>query len=158
MQAFLTVAHLFLAIGLIALVLIQHGKGADAGAAFGSGASGTVFGAQGASNFLSRTTAVLATLFFVTSIALGYFSMQRGGEKVDLMQEVDGKVVAPAVAPPVKEKLQSDLPDIPQNKAAIDGNSDLPVVPSPTEQAEAAAPVAGVEAEKPAASEEKSGK
>ena len=64
MQTILVVAHLFLAIGLIGLVLMQHGKGADAGAAFGSGASGTVFGAKGAANFLSRSTAVLAALFF----------------------------------------------------------------------------------------------
>mgnify|MGYP003572980289 CR=1 FL=1 len=70
MQTILTILHLFLALGLIGMVLMQHGKGADAGAAFGSGASGTVFGAQGAANFLSRSTAVLATLFFVTSLAL----------------------------------------------------------------------------------------
>ncbi|EIC22902.1 preprotein translocase subunit SecG [Thiorhodovibrio frisius] len=74
MQTVLTILHLLLAIGLIALVLIQHGKGADAGAAFGSGASATVFGAQGSGNFLSRSTAILATAFFLTSIALAYYA------------------------------------------------------------------------------------
>ncbi len=66
----LMVFHVLLAIGLIALVLLQHGKGADAGAAFGSGSSSSVFGARGSASFLSRATAVLATLFFVVSLAL----------------------------------------------------------------------------------------
>ncbi len=64
MQTILVVFHLFLAIGLIGLVLMQHGKGADAGAAFGSGASATVFGAQGSASFLSRATALLARAVF----------------------------------------------------------------------------------------------
>ncbi len=64
------VVHVLIATGLIVLVLLQQGKGADAGAAFGSGASGTVFGSQGSASFLTRTTAVLATLFFVTSLTL----------------------------------------------------------------------------------------
>lgn len=81
MQTILTVVHLFLAIGLVGLVLIQHGKGADAGAAFGSGASATVFGAQGSASFLSRTTAVLAVLFFITSLALAYYASQVGHGK-----------------------------------------------------------------------------
>ena len=68
--------HVFVAASLIGLVLLQRGKGAEAGAAFGAGASGTVFGAQGSSNFLSHTTAVLATLFFITSLTLAYFSSQ----------------------------------------------------------------------------------
>ncbi len=67
MQTILIVVHLFIALGLIGLVLIQHGKGADAGAAFGSGASATVFGASGSANFLSRTTGILAAAFFITS-------------------------------------------------------------------------------------------
>ena len=76
METILVIVHLFLAIGLVALILIQHGKGADMGAAFGSGASASVFGSRGASNFLSRSTAVLATAFFVTSLALAYFAMR----------------------------------------------------------------------------------
>ena len=65
------------ALGMIGLILIQHGKGADMGAAFGSGSSGSLFGASGSANFLSRTTAVLATVFFVATLALAYFSNQR---------------------------------------------------------------------------------
>jgi preprotein translocase subunit SecG len=84
MQTILTVVHLFLALGLIGLVLIQHGKGADMGAAFGSGASATVFGARGSGNFLSRTTGILAALFFVTSMVLAYYASQVG-EPVGLM-------------------------------------------------------------------------
>lgn len=68
----LLVVQVVLALGLVVLVLIQHGKGADAGAAFGSGASSTVFGSRGSANFLSRATAVLATLFFVNSLGLAY--------------------------------------------------------------------------------------
>jgi len=66
------VVHILAAMGVIGLVLVQHGKGADMGAAFGSGASGSLFGATGSANFLSRATAVLATVFFVTSLSLAY--------------------------------------------------------------------------------------
>lgn len=72
LQSLLIAAHLLLCAGIVTLVLIQRGKGADAGAGFGAGASGTVFGARGAATFFSKATAVLATLFFVTSIALTY--------------------------------------------------------------------------------------
>ena len=64
------VVHILAAMGVIGLVLVQHGKGADMGAAFGSGASGSLFGATGSANFLSRATAVLATVFFVSSLSL----------------------------------------------------------------------------------------
>lgn len=65
------------ALAMIGLILVQHGKGADMGAAFGSGGSGSLFGASGSANFLSRTTAVLATVFFVCTLALAYFGNQR---------------------------------------------------------------------------------
>lgn len=65
------------ALAMIGLILIQHGKGADMGAAFGSGSAGSLFGASGSANFLSRTTAVLATVFFVATLALAYFGNQR---------------------------------------------------------------------------------
>lgn len=68
------VIHILLGIGIIGLVLMQQGKGADAGAAFGSGASGSVFGAQGSASFLSRSTAIFATLFFITSLGLAFLS------------------------------------------------------------------------------------
>lgn len=72
MYTILVVLHVLVSIALIGLVLIQHGKGADAGAAFGSGASGTVFGARGSANFLTRVTAWLAAAFFILSLALAY--------------------------------------------------------------------------------------
>ena len=72
LKTLIIVVQLLSALGVIVLVLLQHGKGADMGAAFGSGASGSLFGATGSANFLSRTTAVLATVFFVSTLALTY--------------------------------------------------------------------------------------
>jgi len=72
LEIFILVIHVVAAAGLIGLVLLQHGKGADMGAAFGSGASGSLFGSSGSANFLSRTTAVLAAVFFLTSMGLTY--------------------------------------------------------------------------------------
>lgn len=77
--------HIIVAIALVGLVLVQHGKGADAGAAFGSGASATVFGSRGSSNFLSRASAVLAAVFFITSLSLAYFSV-RGPQRASVTQ------------------------------------------------------------------------
>lgn len=106
MQTILTVSHLFLALGLVGLVLIQHGKGADMGAAFGSGASSTVFGSRGSGNFLSRATAALATLFFVTSMALAYFAAQVG-EPAGLMDGVDQ---APSASVAVEALPEGEVP------------------------------------------------
>jgi|SRR5882672_2412717 len=72
------VLHVLTALSVCGFVLLQHGKGADMGAAFGSGSSGSLFGASGSANFLSRTTAALATVFFATSVALTYFGSQHG--------------------------------------------------------------------------------
>lgn len=79
--------HILAAIGVIGLVLVQHGKGADMGAAFGSGASGSLFGATGSANFLSRTTAVLAAVFFVTSLSLAYIASNKPKTTGSVMQE-----------------------------------------------------------------------
>ena len=72
MEVILLVVHVLIAAAIIALVLLQHGKGADMGASFGSGSSGSLFGASGSANFLSRSTAVLATVFFISSLVLTY--------------------------------------------------------------------------------------
>lgn len=90
MYTILVVVQVLVAIALIALVLLQHGKGADAGAAFGSGASGTVFGARGSANFLSTATAWLAAAFFAISLAIAYFVNARSDAKsvVDLAAPV----------------------------------------------------------------------
>jgi preprotein translocase subunit SecG len=77
METLVWIVHIVVAISVIALVLLQHGKGADMGAAFGSGSSGSLFGATGSANFLSRSTAVLATLFFLTSLGLAFFGLQQ---------------------------------------------------------------------------------
>lgn len=74
MEQLLMVAHVFACIGIVILVLLQHGKGADIGAAFGSGASSTVFGSQGSGSFLLKLTSAFAAVFFVTSLALGYLA------------------------------------------------------------------------------------
>jgi preprotein translocase subunit SecG len=74
------------ALGMIGLILIQHGKGADMGAAFGSGGSGSLFGASGSANFLSRTTAVLAGVFFVCTLALAYFGNYRAPDSGSVLE------------------------------------------------------------------------
>ncbi|MDB5970747.1 MAG: secG [Hydrocarboniphaga sp.] len=117
MHTFLVVVQVLVAVSLIGLVLIQHGKGADAGAAFGSGASGTVFGSRGAANFLSRVTAGLAFVFFVSSLALAYWVGGRGTapssvtDSIPVQQEaapapattvVPGDDTKPAAAPPAE--------------------------------------------------------
>ena len=86
----LIVAHVLTALAIIGLVLLQHGKGADMGSGFGGGASGSLFGATGSANFLSRTTAVLATIFFVLSLALAYVATKKpvegGGGVIDAVR------------------------------------------------------------------------
>ncbi|RML79231.1 Preprotein translocase, SecG subunit, partial [Pseudomonas syringae pv. maculicola] len=77
METVVIVFHLLGALGVVALVLLQQGKGADAGASFGAGASNTVFGGQGTSTFLSKFTAILAACFFITSLGLGYFAKEK---------------------------------------------------------------------------------
>jgi preprotein translocase subunit SecG len=86
------VVQLLSALGMIGLILVQHGKGADMGAAFGSGSSGSLFGASGGANFLSRTTGVLATVFFVCTLALAYFGNLR---PVSSGSVLEGAVIAP---------------------------------------------------------------
>ena len=79
--------HVVAALGVIGLVLMQHGKGADMGAAFGSGASGSLFGATGSANFLSRTTAILAAVFFLTSLSLAYLASNKPKTSGSVMQD-----------------------------------------------------------------------
>jgi preprotein translocase subunit SecG len=95
LKTLIIVVQLLSALGVIGLVLLQHGKGADMGAAFGSGASGSLFGATGSANFLSRTTAVLAAVFFVSTLALTYL----GSYKPQASAGVLGNAPVPASAP-----------------------------------------------------------
>ena len=115
-QTLAVVLHVLLAAAIIGLVLIQRGKGADAGAGFGSGASGTVFGARGSGSFLSRTTAILATLFFVTSLGLSYlFSQSQAPTSVVDRVLPEQTVPAPASTPPAM------LPSVPAETAPTAG-------------------------------------
>ncbi|CAB1368113.1 preprotein translocase subunit SecG [Denitratisoma oestradiolicum] len=101
--------HLLVGVSLIGLVLIQHGKGADMGAAFGSGSSGSLFGASGSANFLSRTTAALATVFFLTSLSLTYLATAKPKAAASVM---DSAVSAPAQVPAVAD--DSKAKDVPK--------------------------------------------
>ena len=119
------------ALGMIGLILLQHGKGADMGAAFGSGSSGSLFGASGSANFLSRTTAVLAAVFFVCTLALAYFG--------NLRPQTSGSVLEGAAAPaPVDVSPASQIP------GTSTPASSAPVTPAPVNSVPA--PVAPVSA------------
>jgi preprotein translocase subunit SecG len=117
--------HVLVAIAIIVLVLLQHGKGADAGAAFGGGgggASGSLFGSKGSANFLSRSTAVLATIFFITSLSLTYLyskSMAPVSVTEKVMQEETGGA-------PQQEQPQDDLPALPLEEAPAGSSEDVP--------------------------------
>ncbi|MCZ6525391.1 MAG: preprotein translocase subunit SecG [Gammaproteobacteria bacterium] len=111
----LLVFQVVVAASLIGFILIQHGKGADAGAAFGSGASSTVFGSQGSGNFLTKTTAVLAFLFLSNSLLLGYMATQRIEAPISLM-ESEAVVIEEVMETdvPALNTTESDIPSIPE--------------------------------------------
>ncbi len=110
------VAHILVAAAIIGLVLLQHGKGADMGSGFGGGASGSLFGATGSANFLSRTTAVLATVFFITSLALAYLVAQKPGEAESV---VDRLPATQPKAPPAQPAAQPEKPSAPQPEKSV---------------------------------------
>ena len=118
-QTIVLIAHTVIALLIIILVLLQRGKGADAGAAFGSGASSTVFGSQGSSNFFSRSTAVLAAAFFVSSLSLAYLSSQQADAPDSLIENIvnidveENSAVIDIIAPEM-----------------TDGNSSMEIMPS----------------------------
>src|SRR3954465_14385858 len=109
----LIVLHVLVALSIIGLVLLQHGKGADMGSGFGGGASGSLFGATGSANFLSRTTAVLAALFFILSLALAYVATRRP------MEEGGGVIDAIRKQQPVKPAAEGQKPEA--QKPAAEG-------------------------------------
>ena len=112
MYQVIIVIHVMLGLGIIGLIMIQQGKGADAGATFGSGASGSVFGAQGAASFLSRTTAILASLFFLTSLGLAIINGRQESSN-DLMD------------PSAIEQSTKAVPEVDNSKAA-----EIPAIPA----------------------------
>ena len=101
--------HVLVALAIIFLVLLQHGKGADMGAAFGSGSSGSLFGATGSANFLSRTTAALAVVFFLTSLGLAYVATHKPNTGTSVMQGATSPPAA-AVAPAGEVPKPADAP------------------------------------------------
>jgi preprotein translocase subunit SecG len=105
-QTLAVVFHVLLAASIIGLVLLQRGRGADAGAGFGAGASGTVFGARGSGSFMSRTTAILATLFFITSLGLSYL-LSRGTGPTSVVDRVQTEQTVPAPTAPAPGLLPS---------------------------------------------------
>lgn len=128
-QTTFLIIHTLIALSIIGLVLLQRGKGADAGAAFGAGASGTVFGARGSSSFFSRATAVLAAAFFATSLTLAYLSSQRTSAPESLLENapaVETEQALPA-APPADEQLPAALPELEDAEPAAE-DPGLPVL------------------------------
>jgi preprotein translocase subunit SecG len=124
LETVVIVIHLLGALGIVGLVLLQHGKGADAGASFGAGASGTVFGSQGSATFLSRVTGILAAAFFITSLALAFFAKEKSVSAGDVGLPV------PAVMEVKQEKPATD--DVPVLEAQSPATNSVDV-PKPAE-------------------------
>ena len=111
MENLITVIHVLAAAGVIGLVLLQHGKGADMGAAFGSGASGSLFGVSGSSNFMSKATAACVVVFFATSLTLAYMASHRAGSgSVVKTQATKAQTVTPVAAQPLDTKPAETTP------------------------------------------------
>jgi len=116
------VIHVLIALAIIGLVLLQHGKGADMGSGFGGGASGSLFGATGSANFLSRATAVLATVFFLTSLGLAYIATAKPKTSGGVLDAVKSEQAAP-------QKPPAD-PSKPAAEAAKDASKTVPASPA----------------------------
>jgi len=106
------------AVAMIGLILVQHGKGADMGAAFGSGGSGSLFGATGSANFMSRTTAVLATVFFVSTLALAYFGNLRPATSGSVLDSPAASIPAAGSSAPAASVVPA-IPAAPASGAAL---------------------------------------
>jgi len=125
LQTLAVVFHVLFALGIVGLVLLQRGKGADAGAGFGAGASGTVFGARGSASFLSRTTAVLATLFFLSSLGLSYL-FSHGAAPTSVMD----RVATEQTQPGGDGAAATGAPVAPATDAPVAPATDVPVAPA----------------------------
>jgi preprotein translocase subunit SecG len=123
LETVVIVVHLLVALGVVGLVLVQQGKGADAGASFGSGASATVFGSQGSATFLSRVTAILAAVFFITSLGLAFFAK----EKAEALSNVGLPDPAALEVQPAKPAAD-DVPVLEEQKPATQ-SGDVPQAP-----------------------------
>ena len=110
MENLVTIIHVLAAAGVIGLVLLQHGKGADMGAAFGSGASGSLFGVSGSSNFMSKATAICVAIFFATSLTLAYMASHRAGSGSVVKAAVNSQQVKPEAVKPAETKPAEAAP------------------------------------------------
>jgi preprotein translocase subunit SecG len=137
MYQVIIVIHVLLGLGIIGLILMQQGKGADAGAAFGTGSAGSVFGAQGAASFLSRATAILATLFFITSLGLAMINGHKGGA-FDLMSSPETQQDTSGLPEVSGEKSVDTAPAMPEIKS-----EEMPTVP----EVKSTGPISGSEIE-----------
>ncbi|HDZ55730.1 MAG TPA: preprotein translocase subunit SecG [Pseudomonas xinjiangensis] len=117
------VVHLVVAIALVGLVLMQQGKGAETGASFGSGASGTVFGSQGSATFLSRLTGILATVFFLTSLGLAYYASNYA-----VAARESGLPDPVLRSQPVAPALSEDIPVLEEQAPLAPATDDVPAV------------------------------
>jgi preprotein translocase subunit SecG len=113
LHTFLMIIHFFCAAAIIALVLLQRGKGADAGAGFGAGASGTVFGARGASTALSRATAILAGIFMLTSLSLAYVGARKSAPASSVLDQLALPTAPAPAVPPTGAGAAPALPTAP---------------------------------------------
>jgi preprotein translocase subunit SecG len=128
-QKAVLIAHTLIALLIIVLVLLQRGKGADAGAAFGAGASGTVFGARGSSSFFSRATGICATAFFISSLTLAYLSSQATSAPSSLLEDAPVVETPTEEAPALNEEMPvSDLPALEAAEDAVEEAVDLPAL------------------------------
>ena len=132
-ESFLLVVHLIVAAVVCGLVLLQHGKGADMGAAFGSGSSGSLFGAAGSANFLSRTTAVLAAVFFLSSLGLTYLGSLHTPAKDVMEQGVMGNVPKSEAPAPGQPPAPAQAPIPGSTPAAAPGSTPAPASEAPTQ-------------------------
>ncbi|MDD2046855.1 preprotein translocase subunit SecG [Pseudomonas putida] len=121
LETVIVVLHLMGALGLVVLVLLQQGKGAEAGASFGAGASNTVFGSQGSATFLSKFTAILAASFFLTALGLGYFAKEKAHELTQV------GLPDPAVLEVKQQKpATDDVPVLQEQKSEATNAGDVP--------------------------------
>lgn len=129
-ETVVVVIHLMAALALVGLVLIQQGKGAETGASFGSGASGTVFGSQGSATFLSRLTAVLAAVFFITSLGLAFYASNQASAIRDagLPAPAMQREVAPLSAEDDVPVLEEDVPVLEEQAPQAETTDDVPPV------------------------------
>ncbi|QIL89992.1 preprotein translocase subunit SecG [Microbulbifer harenosus] len=142
MEKLVLVVHILTALGIIGLILLQQGKGAEAGASFGAGASQTVFGSQGSGNFFSRLTAILATVFFATSFGLAVLASRDEAPDLDGVPQVPAAIESREQQDDVPAVIESDVPEV-QDAAPAAGD-----LPAAEEAPQAELPEAGAEEQK----------